>query len=261
VAFVAAMLWLAPPVTSTEYRIGPGDVLAISVWDQKDLDQVTTVHPDGKISLLLIGEVQAGGLTVAELTSSLAALYGRKVHAAEVTVVVREVRSRSVFFVGGVVKPGPLPLTGDLTLLQAISVAGGLAPSADLEAAFVLRNNERIPVDFQRLIQKGDVSQNITLAPGDTIVVPIADVVYVQGEVRNPGLIKYSSDLTMLKAIAQAGGFTPLAASKRVTLLRSDGPSRTHLRVNVSEMMSGPEAARDVPLRPSDIIIVPQRLF
>ena len=244
-----------------DYRIGADDVLAISVWDNKDLDQVVFVRPDGKISLPLLGEVQAGGLTVAELAKKLGEMYSKTVRGAQVTVGVREIRSRPVFFVGGVLKAGPMQLTQDLTLLQAISLAGGLAPGADLESAFVLRGDKLIPVDFVRLIQKRDLSHNIKLQPGDTIVVPVADVIYVQGEVKQPGLIKFTKDLTMLKAIAQAGGFTGLAASKRVILLRGEGVRKENVQVNVEKMMGEPESSPDMLLRPNDLILVPQRLF
>lgn len=244
-----------------DFRIGPSDVLAISVWDNKDLDHVVFVRPDGKISLPLLGEVEAGGLTVAELAAKLAEMYSKTVKGAQVTVDVRDIRSRPVFFVGGVGRPGPLQLTQDLTLLQAISLAGGLAPGADMEGASVLREDKAIPVDFVKLIQKGDVSQNIKLQPGDTIVVPVAEVVYVQGEVRSPGLLKLTKDLTMVKAIAQTGGFTPLAAPKRVTLIRENGGKRENILVNIKEMMEKPESVPDMALKPNDIIIVPQRLF
>lgn len=260
---VALLATLVPTVVTaeTDYRIGPNDVLQVTVWDQKDLDQTVFVRPDGKISLLLVGEIQAGGVTVGDLTSQLTNLYSRTIKNAQVTVSVREIRSRPVFFFGGVAKPGPLQLTQELTLLQALSAAGGLLPTADTESAYVLRGGKRIAIDFHRLVQKGDVSQNIPLQPGDTIVVPVADVVYVHGEVKTPGAVKFTRDLTVLKAIVQAGGFTPLAAPRRVTLLRTEGEKKESVRVNVDEIMSNPGAANDIPLRPNDVITVPQRLF
>jgi len=256
------LLAAAPPAgaVSADYRIGVDDVLSISVWDNKDLDHVVFVRPDGKISLPLVGEVQAGGLTLAELTARLTQAYSKTVKNAQVTVDVREIRSRPVFFVGGVGKPGPMQLTQELTLFQALALAGGVSPAADLERAFVLRGDTVINVDFVKLIQKGDVSQNIRLQPKDTIVVPVADVVYVQGEVRAPGAVKFTKDLTVLKAIAQTGGLTPLAAAKRVDVLRGEGPNKQKIRVNVNDMMTE-LASQDVPLKPNDIIIVPQRLF
>jgi polysaccharide export outer membrane protein len=257
------LLLMAVPVNasaSTEsFVIGPDDILAVSVWDNKELEQVVTVRPDGKISLPLVGEVQAGGRTVADLTDELNRLYSETTRGARTTVSVREIRSRPIFFMGGVVKPGPFQLTQDLTLLQGISVAGGLTPTADLESASVVRGNARIPVDFVKLVQKGDVTQNIRLQPGDTIVIPLADVVYVQGEVKTPGQVKFTRDLTILRAIAQAGGFTQLAAPNRVTLLRDEDGKKSNIRVKVSDVIDEP--SRDIPLRPNDIVIVPQRLF
>jgi polysaccharide export outer membrane protein len=241
------------------FVIGPDDILAVSVWDNKELDQVVTVRPDGKISLPLVGEVQAGGRSVADLTEELNRLYSRTTKGARATVSVREIRSRPIYFMGGVVKPGPMQLTQDLTLLQAISMAGGLTPTADLESASVLRGNTRIPVDFTKLVQKGDVTQNVKLQPGDTVVIPLADIVYVQGEVKTPGQVKFTKDLTILRAIAQAGGFTQLAAPNRVTLLRDEDGKKTNLRVRVGDVIDEP--ARDIQLKPNDIIIVPQRLF
>jgi polysaccharide export outer membrane protein len=243
-----------------DYRVGTDDVLAISVWDQKDLDQVVAVRPDGKISLPLVGEVEAGGLTVAELSSRLTTLYARTVRGAQVTVSVREIRSRPVFFLGGVVRPGPLQLTQDLTLLQALSSVGGPIAAADLESAFVLRGQTKIPVNVQMMLQRGDQSQNLRLQPGDTVVIPAADAVYVQGEVKTPGPVKYARGMTVVQAIAAAGGFTPLASERRVTVVRGDTAKKEVLRVNVRDIMSDPEA-QDVPLKPNDVITVPQRLF
>ena len=102
---------------------------------------------------------------------------------------------------------------------------------------------------------------NITLQPGDTIVVPIADSIYVLGEVKKPGTIRFTKDLTVVRAISEAGGFTDLAAPKRVTLLRGDGRVKEQVRVNIEEMINDPKAAPEIRLQPDDILIVPQRLF
>jgi polysaccharide biosynthesis/export protein len=124
------------------YRIGPDDILAISVWDQKDLDQVVFVRPDGKVSLPLVGETDAGGLTVEQLSQRLTSLYSKTVRGAQVTVSVREIRSRPVFFLGGVARPGPMQLTQELTVLQALAAAGGPLATADLESG-VSRSTSR----------------------------------------------------------------------------------------------------------------------
>jgi polysaccharide export outer membrane protein len=252
--------WLPVAAAQGDYRIGTDDVLVVSVWDQKDLDQVVSVRPDGKISLPLVGEMQAGGLTVAELASRLTTLYSRTVKGAQVTVSVREIRSRPVFFLGGVVRPGLVQLTQDLTILQALSTVGGPIANADLESAFVLRGDKRIAVNLLKIMQKGDISQNLRLQPGDTVVVPSADAVYIQGEVRAPGQVRYTRDMTIVTAISAAGGFTPMASPRRVTVMRGDGANKEVLRVNVNDIMSDPES-KDLLLKPNDIIIVPERLF
>ena len=261
VVLVAVMLaWLPTALAQGgDYRIGPDDVLVITVWDQKDLDQTVQVRPDGKISLPLVGEMDAGGLTVAELSSRLTTLYSRTVKGAQVTVSVKEIRSRPVYFIGGVAKPGPLQLTQDLTLLQALSSVGGALPTADLESAFVQRGTNRIPINIQE-IMRGNMAQNVKLQPGDTVVLPNAATVYVQGEVKTPGQVKFVKDLTVMTAIAAAGGFTPMASPRRVTVTRGEGSKKETLRVNVNDIMSDPES-KDLLLKPNDIVIVPQRLF
>jgi polysaccharide export outer membrane protein len=254
---------LAVPTRAEQaaYVIGPGDVLEIQVWDNKALDQTLFVRPDGKISLPLVGEIQAAGQTVPQFQDALAEAYLKTVKAPSVTVILKEIRSRAVYFVGGFVKPGVEQLTRDLTVMQAISLVGGLLPNGDGEKAFVLRGGQRIPVDLTRLIQKGDVSQNLKLEVGDSLVVPIADAVYVQGEVKNPGAVKSTVDLTVLKAISQAGGFTPFAAAGRVEILRGDGDKKERIKVDLDKMRGAPADNPDVRLKPNDIVYVPQRLF
>jgi polysaccharide export outer membrane protein len=253
-------LWPSRATAQSDYRIGPDDILIVTVLDQKELEQVVTVRPDGKISLPLIGDAEAAGLTVAELSSRLTTLYGRTVRGASVQVTVKEVRSRPVYFAGAVIRPGQLQLTQELTVLQGLSAVGGPAPNADLESAFIDRGGKRVPVNLQEILQRGTMTQNIRLQPGDTVVVPTAGVVFVQGEVRTPGQVKYSRDMTIMMAIAGAGGFTQLSSPRRVTVVRGEGTKKEVLRVNVNDILSDPQA-KDFLLKPNDIITVPQRLF
>ena len=243
------------------YVIGAEDVLDIQVWDNKDLNQVTFVRPDGKISLPLVGEIQASGKTVQGLSTDLVAAYGKTVKEPAVTVIVREIKSRPVYFIGGFGKPGPLQLTRDLNMLQALGILGGVLPAADAEKGYLLRGGKRIPINFETLVKKGDLSQNPRLEPGDTVVAPIADVVYVQGEVKGPGVVKYTNDLTVVKAITLTGGLTPLAASGRVDLVRTEGEKKVRIRIDLDKILRAPEDNPDMRLRPDDIIFVPQRLF
>jgi polysaccharide export outer membrane protein len=261
-------LVLVPPsasraqVSDKAYIIGPEDVLEVQVWERRDLNQTVFVRPDGRTSLPLVGEIMVAGKTVQELQDHLAKVYDKTSPNAVVTVIVREIKSRPVYFVGGFGRPGPMQLTRELSLMQAISIIGGVVPGGDAENGYLLRGDKRIAVDFNKLLQKGDLSQNTQLEPGDTVVVPIADLVYVQGEVRAPSPIKYTTDLTVLKAITQAGGLTPLAAAGRVDLLRGKtGEKKERIRIDVDKIIKSPEENPDVGLKPEDIIYVPQRLF
>ena len=240
------------------YVIGAADLLEVQVWDNKDLNQVVFVRPDGKISLPLIGEAQAGGKTVQQLQDALAELYTKVVKGANVTVIIKEIKSRPVYFIGGFAKPGVEQLTRDLRLVQAISIVGGLLPTADGDNGFLLRGDRRIPIDFTRLLQKGDISQDMRLEP---VVAPLADAVYVHGEVKAPGPVKSTGDLTVLRAVSQVGGVTPLAATSRVEILRGEGEKKERIRVDLDKMMKAPDDNPDVRLKPNDIIFVPLRLF
>lgn len=250
-----------PQQADKDYIIGPEDVLEIQVWGNRDLNQIVFVRPDGRTSLPLVGEIGVAGKTVQQLQDHLGAVYEKTVKGAVVTVIIKEIRSRPVFFIGGFGKPGVMQLTRELTLLQAISVVGGVIPNADSEKGFVLRGEKRIPIDFNRLLQKGDLSQNPKLEPGDSVVVPLADAVYVNGEVKQPGAVKYTGDLTILKAITQVGGLTPLASGGRVDVLRGNSEKKERIRVDVDKMMRSPDDNPDIRLQPNDIIFVPQRLF
>ena len=260
--FALLIVPVAPAVAvDGAYVIGPEDVVEVQVWDNKDLNQTVFVRPDGKTSLPLIGEIQAGGRTVQQFQDELVKHYSKTVKVPSVTVIIREIKSRPVYFVGGFAKPGPFQLTrNDMTLLEATAINGGMAPNADAEKGFLLRGGKKIPIDFQKL-QKGDVSQNLKLEPFDSIVIPSAELVYVQGEVRAPGALKYTTDLTLSKAMALVGGTTPMAAPGRVELLRSEGQKKVRMKLDLDKILRSPEDNPDIKLRPDDIVFVPQRLF
>jgi polysaccharide export outer membrane protein len=180
-----------PVPTGTDYIIGPEDVLDIQVWGSNELNQTVFVRPDGRLSLPLVGEIAVAGKTIQQVQDHLLSVYEKTVKGAVVTVIVKEIKSRPVYFVGGFGKPGVMQLTSELTVLQAISIVGGVLPDADAEKGFLLRRDKKIPIDFNRLAQRGDLGQNPKLEPGDSVVVPMAESVYVNGEVKKPGAVKY----------------------------------------------------------------------
>jgi polysaccharide export outer membrane protein len=165
------------PEARTGYRIGPGDVLQITVWKEPEASvPEIAVRADGKISVPLIKEVEAAGITPGELEQRLAAKLGKFINAVDVTVVVRQVRSKKLYVVGGVKKEGPVALESPLTVLQAIVAAGGLTDYAKAKKIYVLRTvngrQVRLAFDYQAVIKGQRMEQNVVVAPDDTIVVP-----------------------------------------------------------------------------------------
>jgi polysaccharide export outer membrane protein len=158
------------------YVIGPDDLLAIVFWRDKDMSADVIVRPDGKISLPLLNDVEAAGLTPDELRAKLTKAASKFVEEPNATVVVKEIRSRKVFITGNVAKPGNYPLSGDMTVLQLIAVAGGLQEYADSSSIVVMRTEggqqKSFKFNYKDVIKQRHVEQNIVLKAGDTVVVP-----------------------------------------------------------------------------------------
>lgn len=162
-------------VESNDYRIGVGDVLNIQIWKETELTRSVPVRPDGKISFPLLDDIQAAGLTPLELKTVLTEKLRQFLSEPRVTVLVQEVNSYKVYLMGEVVIQGALVLKNKTTLLQAISMAGGFTPYAHKNEILVIRNNgkrdERISVNYERIITGKNPEQNLILDPGDTVVV------------------------------------------------------------------------------------------
>lgn len=161
-------------VTDANYVIGSGDALYVSVWKEPDLTATIPVRPDGKISLPLLNDVQAAGLTPMELAGSLTEKLRKYVADPRVTVVVTQVNSQRIFVLGEVQHTGAMMLLPNMTVLQALASAG-FSPFAKTKKIYVLRYEHgkevRIPFNYKQAL-KGSVAQNILLEPGDTLVVP-----------------------------------------------------------------------------------------
>ena len=158
------------------YLIGPGDLLSVDVWKEKDLSKEISVRLDGKISLPLVNDVQAAGLTSTELRNQLSEKYKEFVDVPEVSVTVLESRSKRIYLLGKVVKPGEYLMQKNMTVVQAISLAGGLAEWADSSDVKLIRKikgtEKTFRVDYDAIVSGEDLSQNVLLQPDDTIFVP-----------------------------------------------------------------------------------------
>jgi polysaccharide biosynthesis/export protein len=250
-----------------EYRVGVRDVVAVVVFGQEDLSGKFTVAADGTFAYPLLGEVKAAGLTSRELAASIRdQLADGFIREPQVSVTVADYQSRRVFVVGEVGLPGTVPLTGSMTLLEALARAGGVGVNAGTEIV-VLRPDHggsaadgpvmqgqsgveevaRLAIDD---LQSGAAVENLALRDGDTIFVPRGEQVFVLGQVATPGPVPYSRELTVFRALSLAGGATDLGATGRIRIVRIDGGERKETRAKLTDH-----------LLPGDTIVVPTRWF
>ena len=230
---------------------------------------VVRVSEEGLITLPLLGEVDVNNLTRSELERELTRRVGEKyVRDPQVTVFIQEYLSKRVSVLGAVEKPGPFELLGRQTVLSIISQAGGLTRDAGQEIIVIRQLPEgestaiHIPIDD--LFLKGEAKLNIALEPDDVVTVPVDKtvVIYVFGQVRNPGAlqVRKSNLPSLTQAIAQAGGFSERAVKSKVKIRRKDPAGKDlEITVNVKRILSG--KLRDIPLRENDTIYVPESLF
>lgn len=247
-----------------DYVIGPQDVLLIQVFDQADLGGKFTVETDGTFTFPLVGRVKAAGMTLrdfeGDLKKKLADGYFKN---PQVSVGVEEYRSQRIYVMGEVRSPGPVALTGGMSLIEALSRAGSTLPNASGEVAIVrARNGAKGPmlpdpdknIDIQRAsikdFESGSMKQNIELHDGDTIFVPHAESAYVFGQVRNPGAYPIQKDTTVLQALSLAGGLTENGAMNRIKVVRIVKGEKKEIKIKLTDLV-----------KPGDTVVVPERYF
>lgn len=249
------------------FRLGPGDVIDIELLASGDGPQSTFVGPDGRIYFHLLEGQQVWGLTLSDATKLLENGLSQFVQSPQVSITLREVHSRRVWVLGRISTPGLYELAQPMTVLEAISKAGGLFTSrmsgsteelADLHHSFLIRKGQLLPVDFNSLIRKGDTSQNIYLQPDDFIYLPSAlgSEVYVMGAVYQPRSVAFKDQLTLLTAIAHCRGLVKGAKPQKVAIVRGSLRNPEIAIVDAQAILTG--KSPDVLLKPKDIVFIPQ---
>lgn len=263
----------SPPVPDTtarssEYRVGPGDVLDITVLGQSDLTRTATVQPSGAISLPLLNDVPVGGLSAAEVQRKLTTLLARDFLVnPQVEVKVKDYQSQFVLVLGEVNSPGRKPLRGSTRLIDVLVEAGGFSARASGEI-FITRaegqfdggtRNLRLRLGGQLSAQEY-VNLEISLRHGDIVTALPRSYVTVEGEVQRPGRYAIEGDLTVTGAVSMAGGLTRFGSSD-VKLRRIDPATGrvTVTEVDLKAVRSGKKA--DPPVAPNDVVTVSRRLF
>ncbi len=285
VAFAWAVAAIVPVLSAQEdYEVGARDVVRIVVIGQSDLTADFEVDPEGMLTLPLLGKVKASDLTAQELGRKLTTLLADGyLKQPQVSVSIKEFRSQSVFVTGEVAKPGPYPLKADRSLLALLGDIGSLGQNAGHEVVVIRpaaptegappSQLAEIPTDLEglqqqvevardaqiirvslRLLQAGDLEQNLVLRAGDTVYFPPARQIYLSGQVARSGPYKYQEGMTVLQALTVAGGITPRGAAGRTKIVRNVEENgvkvRRELKVKMEDLV-----------QPEDTLVVPERFF
>ena len=245
--------------SSSSPRLGVGDLLEISVYNVPELSTKSRLGNNGDVYLPLIDYVHLAGLTVEEAQALVEKRLsdGGFVKNPHVSLNVDQSASQGISLLGEVSRPGVYPVIGEPRLLDVVSAAGGFTASAGNSITVTHRNQSDKPltVPLSRKLSDNPVS-NIPVSPGDTILVHKADVVYVVGEVGRPsGFLMDSDSLTVLKAIALAGGTTPTAKLNGARIIRKGPNGMTETPIELKKMLQA--KAVDIPMKADDILFVP----
>jgi polysaccharide biosynthesis/export protein len=274
--FIGVFLCLCvlPHAWSQEYRIGPGDVLTITVWGQPDLSRDYTVDPDGFTPFPLINRVKAGGLTTRELAATLVAVLGKDYLVdPQVIVSVREYLSQKVTILGETARPGVFYLTGPTTLVDVLSKAGWLSKSAGRQILLVREQPVAGPgapsnsATIQRIniddIQAGNSAKNVPIQAGDTLFVMSRDDnnYFVFGEVKRPGAYPLEKETNILEGITIAGGFTEKASPSRTRVIRVGTTGQQVLEIDMNDVIKRGRRDKAVRLQANDVVVVPESFF
>lgn len=261
-----ALMFLIPvsAFAAAPYKIGVGDTLSILVWNEPQLTRDLAVLPDGSVSFPLVGRIQAAGYTTEELgrrvSSRLKVVFKKS---PTVAVTVRSIGNNIFYITGAIARPGTISFTHNITILQAIILAGGASPFAKTNAIILIRHNKRRVISIENLENGKSLDANIPIEPEDTIIVPTrTDQIFILGEVASPGPYFYEKGMTVMKALISARGFTQFASPGSVKIVREnvDGTKKI-IPIDVNRIENEKRVHSKEYLRPGDTIFVPQRLF
>jgi len=262
------------PYDPAAYRLAVGDVVEISVFGFPETVVVTPVAPDGNLYYLFMDGVPAAGRAPADVARDMEAALQKMFNHPSVSVLPRQFAENRFLAIGKVVYPNAYPLESALTLRQAIARAGGLAQGiyrgttielASLRDSYLLRNGERVPVDFEALIHRNDASQDIFVRPGDVIVIAsgLGREVFLMGAVGEQKAAGYTDGMTLVELISgqseRGGGYHPTARLSKILIVRGALDNPTTFDVDLARILKGQDP--DVFLMPGDIVYVPEKPY
>jgi polysaccharide export outer membrane protein len=245
-----------PPAAAApaEYRIGPQDILAISVFGHDDLTQTVVVQADGTLTYPLVGRIPASEKTAKDLERDLTQRLGKTfIRNPQVSVAIREYRSKTVLVAGEIGHPGTYPLAGGMTIVEILAKAGPVNAGAAAEVIVVRPRGEShgpvLPSELTdsalveilrvnvRAIESGDLSANLVLRPNDTVFVPQAPKIYVSGEVNSPGAYPLTPGTTVRQILSLAGGITEDGSTGRIRVVRTVGGKPHESGIKIDDLV------------------------
>ena len=267
---------------NTAYRIGPRDVLTLTIYAGGQKQQVThlTVSSQGMINVPFVGPVRTVGLTIPQLEKlvkePLAANFFVN---PEINIVISEYHSLQYYISGAIGSPGLYEMKSEATLMELIAKAGGVSSNrgniayilhqstnhveSEKENHSLFSDKDPLKIDLKKLLDKGDMRQNIVLQSGDVVYIPLQasldlaeSKIYVEGEVKSPGVYDYQEGLTALNACIMAGGFSKFAAPNRTRIIRQNGEDQIIIKTNLNDVKKG--KIPDTEIKPGDRIHIPE---
>jgi polysaccharide export outer membrane protein len=249
------------------FVLGPEDLLTISVWGNKELTTEMPVRPDGFISYPLIGDVKALGLTPSQLKDEITRRLRKYITDASVTVVVKTINSINISVAGEVVTPGTYKVNRPITLMHLFSLVKGFTVKADLRKSYLLRNGQKLNINFYALVKEDDFTQNIWLRPNDLVFIHdnFGNRINIMGEVTKPQVVTYQEGMTVMDAILLAEGLTDIAKANDTKVYRNNknngGNSIEKIKIELDKVIFEGDLSKNILLRPGDIIHVPRSFF
>ncbi|MFQ5716364.1 MAG: polysaccharide biosynthesis/export family protein [Nitrospinales bacterium] len=247
------------------FRLGPEDVIEVSVWGNKELTSEMPIRPDGLISYPLIGDIMAKGLTPAELKNKIAKALKVFITDANVTVVVKEINSIQISIAGEVNKPGTFSVNRPISLLHLFSLAEGFTEKADMRKSYLLRGGKKLGISIYKLVREDDFSQNVQLKHNDIIFIHdnFKSRINIMGEIEKPQVITFREGMTILDAVLMAEGLTDVARAKGTKVYRKSRRDKKFktLKVDLDKVIHEGDLSKNILLQPGDMIHVPRSFF
>jgi polysaccharide export outer membrane protein len=254
-------------MSKNNYVVGPGDLLDIQVWDNSDLNRTVEISQEGSFSFPFVGKINASNLSVFQIKRLLVKkLSDGYLVAPQVSITVAEYRNQKVFLFGEIARPGSYVLKHRSHLLEIISEAGGFTPQRGTTGVVVrpeagaskqtptsiqdAKKSEIIHINLDQLLSGAAGTPPVYVMPGDSIYIGESEKIFVTGEVRRPGELRWEKGLTVRQAVSMAGGGTPRASINRVRIIRNDNGAEKIIKPGLGD-----------PVLPNDIIKVPESYF